>query len=239
MIYIDDDSVKIGGILLPGIYKSIEVNHDAKIDEQDVEGSSVRPKQASGYDDAKITIEISLMDSESVTKEEKLQTIQNMFRGAGQEKPQPHEMVSTHSGIRGIKKVLIKNMTSKETNKKDEIVVNLELIQYETMSIRASGGKGKAGSGGADASNLTDAYQGYLASGRGITQTLVKGMPPGEAATGTTSGHVINPVTGLTMGSLGKSMGTAAAAGQAVLAEKGLAPKQQLKTEKSPAADTE
>lgn len=40
MIYFDDDSIKIGGVILPGIYKSMEVNHDAQVDEQEVEGSS-------------------------------------------------------------------------------------------------------------------------------------------------------------------------------------------------------
>lgn len=166
MIYFDDDSIKIGGVILPGIYKSIEINHDAQVDEQEVEGSSKKPKQAIGYDDAKITIEISLRNSETVTKEDKLLTIQNLFRAENQGVPTVHELVSAHSAIRGIHKIIVKNMTSKETNKKDEIVVNLELMQYETMTIKASKGK-KATGTATSGSNLSSAYKNYLTNNRG------------------------------------------------------------------------
>lgn len=166
MIYFDDDSIKIGGVILPGIYKSMEVNHDAQVDEQEVEGSSKKPKQATGYDDAKITIEISLRDSETVTKEDKLLTIQNMFRAENQSVPIVHELVSVHSSVRGISKVIVKNMTSKETNKKDEIVVNLELMQYEAMTIKASKGK-KSGSSSSSGNNLSAYYKNYLQNNRG------------------------------------------------------------------------
>lgn len=165
MIYFDDDSIKIGGVILPGIYKSMEVNHDAQVDEQEVEGSSKKPKQATGYDDAKITIEISLRDSETVTKEDKLLIIQNLFRAENQGVPQVHELVSTHSSIRGINKIIIKNMTSKVTNKKDEIVVNLELMQYETMTIKAS--KGKKSGSSSSGNNLSADYKNYLQNNRG------------------------------------------------------------------------
>lgn len=164
MIFVDDDSLKIGGVILPGIYKSLEVNQDALLDEQEVEGTSRKPKQATGYDDAKIVIEISLMDSEQVTKEDKLLTIQNLFRTLKQDKPTVHELVSTHASIRGINKVIIRNMTSKETNKKDEIVVSLELLQYDTMTIKASKSIKKSGT---DTSNLSEEYKEYVAQDRG------------------------------------------------------------------------
>lgn len=164
MIFFDDDSIKIGGVILPGIYKSMEINHEAQIDEQEVEGSSRKPKQASGYDDAKIVIEISLMDSESATKEDKLLNIQNLFRSVNQDRPTVHELVSTHSSVRGINKVIIRNMTSKETNKKDEIVVSLELLQYDTMTITASKGTNANES---SSSNLSKEYKEYLADDRG------------------------------------------------------------------------
>lgn len=169
MIYFDDDSVKIGGIVLPGIYKSIEVNQEAKIDEETVEGSSKRPKQASGYDDAKITISLQLEDSQDgTTKEAKLQTIQNIFKVDGQDKPVVHELVSTHSAIRGIRNVIIRNMSSKESNKKNEITVDLELLQYDTVTITAAKGKKKKDSSGdSSGSTLSESYQSYTANSRG------------------------------------------------------------------------
>ena len=169
MIYFDDDTVKIGGVILPGIYKSMEVSQDAQVDEQDVEGSSRKPKQASGYDDAKITISLQLLDSaDGTTKEEKLQLIQNIFRAQGQEKPVVHELVSTHSAIRGIMNVIIKSMSSKESNKKDEITVDLELLQYDTITITAAKEKKKSDSSGeSGGSTLSESYQNYAANSRG------------------------------------------------------------------------
>jgi len=48
MIYVEDQIVKVNGVVLPGLVKSIEVKETAKIDEQDVKGSAVKPKQATG-----------------------------------------------------------------------------------------------------------------------------------------------------------------------------------------------
>ena len=170
MIYFDDDTVKIGGVILPGIYKSIEVEHEAKIDEQTVEGSSSKPKQATGYDDAKINIELLLIDSETTTKEEKLGIIQGLFQAEGQEMPQVHDLVSVHTAIRGTRQVVIKKVSSKETNKKAEITVMIELLQYDVMKIKAAssgGGSKKAVSAGSAASGLSENYKSYLSGNRG------------------------------------------------------------------------
>lgn len=41
MIYVEDQLVKVNGVVLPGLVKSIEVKESAKIDEQEVEGLSL------------------------------------------------------------------------------------------------------------------------------------------------------------------------------------------------------
>lgn len=171
MIYLDDDFMKMDGILLPGLFKSLEVNTDATVDEQEVEGNSKKPKQATGYEDAKITIELSLMDSENQTKEEKLRILQNLFRMPGQEKPQVHNFISEHTALRGITQVIVKNMTSKETNKKDEITVSLELWEYVVMTIQAvkksEKSSNKKQTETATASGLSEDYKNYITSDRG------------------------------------------------------------------------
>lgn len=106
MVYMDDDHVMIDGVILPGLYKSIEVTTSAKVDEQEVEGSSVKPKQATGYEDATINIELELYDSPNASKEEKLLTIQNLFRIKGQELPDVHQIISTHTSIRNVDQVI-------------------------------------------------------------------------------------------------------------------------------------
>ena len=48
MIFIEDERIKLNGVVLPGLVKSIEVTETAKVDEQEVEGSATKPKQATG-----------------------------------------------------------------------------------------------------------------------------------------------------------------------------------------------
>lgn len=187
MIYFDDDTVKIGGVILPGIYKSIEIEHEARIDEQTVEGSPAKPKQATGYEDAKISIELLLLDSEAATKEDKLQTIQELFKPEGQDKPQVHELISAHTAIRGARQVIIKKVASKETNKKDEISVTIELLQYDAMKITAvsASGKSKKKSTATDStSSLSEQYKNYLSNDRGTApgQRNKRSQSPCQAA---------------------------------------------------------
>lgn len=80
MIYTDESTVKIDTIILPGLFKSIEIKGDAIVDEQDVEGQSKKPKQATGYEDAKVNIELILEDGPLLTKIQKIEQIQQIFR---------------------------------------------------------------------------------------------------------------------------------------------------------------
>ena len=102
MVYEDGSEVMIDGILLPGLFKSIEVATAAEVEEQDVEGSTAKPKQATGYEDGKINLELTLLDSEGVTKEAKLQVIQDLFRKKGQDIPAVHSIMNKHVAQRNI-----------------------------------------------------------------------------------------------------------------------------------------
>ena len=114
MIYFDDEHIKVGGVILPGIIKSIEVKHSAKVEEIEVEGSDTKPKQATGYEDAKVNIELILEDSENKTKEDKLTAIQNLFKKQNQDLPEVHEIVSTLTSLRNVTNVIFKDLSSKE-----------------------------------------------------------------------------------------------------------------------------
>lgn len=48
MIYTEDQLVKVNGVVLPGLVKSIEVKESAKIDEQEVEGSCHQTQTGDG-----------------------------------------------------------------------------------------------------------------------------------------------------------------------------------------------
>lgn len=174
MIYTEDQLVKVNGVVLPGLVKSIEVKESAKIDEQEVEGSATKPKQATGYEDAKINIELILDDTPTATKYQRLETVRALFRTPGQSVPQPIPIVSEDTAKHGIDKVLFKGITHKSEVKKDQLTVSLEFWEYVPQTIQttsSSSGSSSGGSSGGKTANqqttLSSDYQKYLQTNRG------------------------------------------------------------------------
>ena len=174
MIYTEDQLVKVNGVVLPGLVKSIEVKESAKIDEQEVEGSATKPKQATGYEDAKVNIELILDDTPTATKYQRLETVRALFRTPSQSVPQPIPIVSEDTAKHGIDKVLFKGITHKSEVKKDQLTVSLEFWEYVPQTIQttsSSSGSSSGGSSGGKAANqqttLSSDYQKYLQANRG------------------------------------------------------------------------
>lgn len=174
MIYTEDQLVKVNGVVLPGLVKSIEVKESAKIDEQEVEGSATKPKQATGYEDAKVNIELILDDTPTATKYQRLETVRALFRTPGQPVPQPIPIVSEDTAKHGIDKVLFKGITHKSEVKKDQLTVSLEFWEYVPQTIQttsSSSGSSSGGSSGGKTANqqttLSSDYQKYLQTNRG------------------------------------------------------------------------
>ena len=169
MIYMEDQCIKLNGVVLPGLVKSIEVTESARIDEQDVEGSAVKPKQAVGYEDAKVNIELILDDTESQTKYQRLAVLRAAFRAPGQSVPQPIPIISEDTTAHGIEKVLFKKLTHKAENKKGQLPVTLELWEYipQTITAKKAGSASASASASSASSNLSKEYRRYLGSGRG------------------------------------------------------------------------
>ena len=174
MIYTEDQLVKVNGVVLPGLVKSIEVKESAKIDEQEVEGSATKPKQATGYEDAKVNIELILDDTPTATKYQRLETVRALFRTPGQSVPQPIPIVSEDTAKHGIDKVLFKGITHKSEVKKDHLTVSLEFWEYVPQTIQttsSSSGSSSGGSSGGKTANqqttLSSDYQKYLQANRG------------------------------------------------------------------------
>lgn len=167
MIYFDDSVIKVGGVMLPGLLKSLEIQGDAKVEEQQIEGSSSKPKQATGFEDAKIIVELTLNDSEKQTKESKLKIIQDIFKKSGQSLPRVYDIINKHTSIRNIGRVIFKKLTSKETSKNDELTVSIEFWEYIATTIKASKSTSNKSS-----INLTPEYETYLASSRGAAPKI-------------------------------------------------------------------
>lgn len=182
MIFIEDERIKLNGVVLPGLVKSIEVTESAKVDEQEVEGSATKPKQATGYEDAKVNIELIIDDTESQTKYERYAILREIFRKPGQDVPLPISIVSEDTAAHGIEKVIFKKLTHKGENKKSQLTANLELWEYIPQTITAtSSSSGSSSSGGssggssqtsAATSNLNADYQQYIGTKRGKSPAI-------------------------------------------------------------------
>ena len=173
MIFVEDNTIKLNGVVLPGLVKSIEVKESAQIDEQEVEGSSTKPKQATGYEDAKINIELVVDDTDTQTKYQRLETLRAVFRKEGQGVPQPIPIVCEDAAAHGIDKVLFKSLNHKAEQKKSYFSVTLELWEYIPQTIQAVKSSGDASSkksgssGSGSAGTLNSGYSSYLSSDRG------------------------------------------------------------------------
>ena len=169
MIFVEDNTIKLNGVVLPGLVKSIEVKESAQIDEQEVEGSSTKPKQATGYEDAKINIELVVDDTDTQTKYQRLETLRAVFRKEGQGVPQPIPIVCEDAAAHGIDKVLFKSLNHKSEQKKSYFSVTLELWEYIPQTIQAVKSSGDASSkkSSGSAGTLNSGYSSYLSSDRG------------------------------------------------------------------------
>ena len=173
MIFVEDNTIKLNGVVLPGLVKSIEVKESAQIDEQEVEGSSTKPKQATGYEDAKINIELVVDDTDTQTKYQRLETLRAVFRKEGQGVPQPIPIVCEDAAAHGFDKVLFKSLNHKSEQKKSYFSVTLELWEYIPQTIQAVKSSGDASSkksgssGSGSAGTLNSGYSSYLSSDRG------------------------------------------------------------------------
>lgn len=137
MLYSEDKTIKLGGIVLPGLVKKFDVKSSAIIEEVEVEGSAVKPKQAVGYEDCKISIELIIDDTSNESASDKIQTIQKLFHASNQSKPQPLAIVSTEASIANVNQVLFKDFNYNKGNKVDQYAVSIELWEYIPMTITA------------------------------------------------------------------------------------------------------
>lgn len=148
MIFSEDRLIKVDGVFLPGLVKSVEVKESAQIDEQEAEGGGAKPKQATGYEDTKITVELILDDTPEATKYQRLEALRAVFRKSGQSIPQPLTIVSEDAAKHGVEKVLFKGLSHKAEAKKQQLTVSLEFWEYVPQTVQAEEAGSSGGSGG-------------------------------------------------------------------------------------------
>lgn len=163
MIFLEDKTIKVGGVVLPGLVKKVEVTTTAAVDSIEVEGSAVSPKQAVGYEDGKVKIDLILGATANESLENKIIRLETIFRKKGQTIPQPMNIVSKATAAAKIDKVIFEQLTVTEDNKTNQATAALQFCEYIPLPIKAASTKSTS----AKTPALTQSYQTYLERNRG------------------------------------------------------------------------
>ena len=150
MLSVQETIVKLGGIDLPGQVKSLEIQEAARIDEIEDKSGTTKSNQPTGYDAAKIIIEMLLEDSEDKTASQQIQEVERLFKTEGQKAANLIEIVSEDCSARGISMVYFKSFVTKRVISESTQVASMELwtpivAEIKTKKV-ASGSESSAGS---------------------------------------------------------------------------------------------
>ncbi|WP_220084721.1 LysM peptidoglycan-binding domain-containing protein [Paenibacillus dendritiformis] len=143
-IRMEDEQIKVGGVLLPGVYESMEITGDVRTDEEELKGGKKVVNHS--YNPTSIRLNMKLLNDEDGTAEDKLAKIHKVFRSsAAQKKPQTYTFVSGHAKARNVGTVMLIRLRSQDSNMNDMIDVSLEFQATEATTVSVQ--KVKAGSG--------------------------------------------------------------------------------------------
>ncbi|WP_219639052.1 LysM domain-containing protein [Cohnella sp. CFH 77786] len=144
-IRLEDEQIKVGDTLLPGVYDGMEITGDIRSDEEELKGGKKVVNYS--YNPATIRLNLKLLNDDNGTAEAKLAIIQKVFRASpSQKKPQTYKFVSSHAKARGIGQVMMLRLRSQDTNTNDIIAVSLEFQATESTTVSVQ--KVAAASGG-------------------------------------------------------------------------------------------
>jgi len=132
--------VKLGELILPVPPKAMKVKQSMKIDEIEIPGRSGKVKQPIGYEDTEVTLtlEIPAVYENGRIKEtapERYRTIQELFRGPKDTKPEAVDIVSTLTEAIGVSQVLIKTVEVADSQM-DLVTVTMTLTEYESVEVQ-------------------------------------------------------------------------------------------------------
>ena len=153
MLLVQDKVVKLGGVLLYGQVQSIEISAEASIDDIKPKKGKTKKNQPTGYEAAKVRIEVLLEETKKKTTVEMLQEMQRLFKKHGQKRAKLLKIVNKDCAARGISKVYFQSLTSTKVISESSRTVSLELLAPRIAGLKvkkrkagiAKKGKGKKG----------------------------------------------------------------------------------------------
>lgn len=161
MILEASGQIKLGNVILPGIYRSGEVECDSVVDEVSIKGRATKPKKPVGYTEGKFKFVAYLIDQPPASKYDQLAVIARLFKKAGQSVQTVYPVVEKQLNAHGITQVIFKKFKSALDDEYDRIKVTLELWEYVPVVLTAAKAVGTSTSTGT--SSLSPEFRAYLA----------------------------------------------------------------------------
>lgn len=141
MLFITEKIAKLGGVYL-GAFQKITIQESANIHTIQDDTGKITKTQPSGYDHAKITIDLILEDTKKEKTLDQMKNIQRLFRQYKQKSAKKLKIVNEDCAARGISKVYFKDMSSSKEVSQSKRLVTLELIAPDIAGIKVKKNSG-------------------------------------------------------------------------------------------------
>lgn len=128
MLLVQENLIKLGGVKLSGQVKSIDISETATIENIEDDKGKTKANQPTGYEAAKITVEFILEDTDSLTQEEQIASMQRLFKPYGQKKAKLLQITNRDCAARGISTVYFERLSTKNVIAESGRTATLELL---------------------------------------------------------------------------------------------------------------
>lgn len=134
-ILIDDGQVKVGDIVLPGIYQDLEIRKAVALDEQSVPGRSGSSKQPLGFEDGEVTLLLLLVDDDDGDRANKLRAIVDVFQAQdSQARPLVYSVASPMLEAWRISQVVFRELRSHESSEWDGLEAECVFVEHRPVT---------------------------------------------------------------------------------------------------------
>lgn len=135
MLYIQEHHIELGGIIIPGQVKSVEVSGDANIDEVQDDKNTTLGYQATGYQPHKINVEVVLEPNSDMNFDDMVLQIHTLFKPVGQTEAKVLSVVNSQAASHNITQVFFKKIYTKKDTSKSYGTASLEFWEYIPLQV--------------------------------------------------------------------------------------------------------
>lgn len=136
-----EGQIKLGDVVIPGVYQSLEIEGAIKTDDVARSGRSGSSKLPQGWQDATARLQIRLLTEEGESyPTAALAQIGELFQGADADaKPRVYTLVHPAAASVRLRDVLFASLRISDSNGDDTIGVELEFMEFKPVALAREG----------------------------------------------------------------------------------------------------